>query len=69
MHKLSLDERAEPTPILHTKAEAALMLSIGMTKLQELVAAGKIKRVKIGERALFPRSELERYVAELVAAE
>jgi excisionase family DNA binding protein len=64
----SVVSRTEPAPLLYSKKDAARTLGIGITKLRELVLAGKLKPVHIGDRFLIPASELERYVADLVAA-
>jgi excisionase family DNA binding protein len=48
--------------------EAAAELSIGRSRLYELIAAGELRAVKIGERGVrVPASELERFVAERLA--
>jgi excisionase family DNA binding protein len=45
--------------------EAAAELSIGRSRLYELIAAGELQAVKIGERGVrVPQSELDRFVAE-----
>lgn len=46
--------------------EAAERLSIGRSKLYELLAAGEIKRVKVGARVLIPVQELEDWARRLV---
>ena len=65
-------QKSEPRPetarLLYNKGDAARQLGIGITKLRELVLAGKLKQVHIGDRVLIPASELERYVAELVVS-
>ncbi len=55
-------------PHLWSQADAARQLGIGLTKLRELVIAGSLKRVKIGDRSLIPDAEIRRYVADLVAS-
>lgn len=45
--------------------EAAAELSIGRSRLYELIAAGEIAAVKIGSRGVrIPDTELDRFVAE-----
>lgn len=45
--------------------DAAAELSIGRSRLYELLAAGDIKAVRIGARGVrVPQSELDRFVAE-----
>lgn len=48
--------------------EAAAELSIGRSRLYELLQAGEIKTVKIGTRGVrVPSSEIDRFVAERMA--
>lgn len=68
MSEPSKESRTEAAPLLCNKSEAARRLGIGLTKLRELVLAGQLKQVRIGDRVLIPSAELERYVASLVAA-
>lgn len=58
---------AGPLPMLLTQADAAAQLSIGLTKLNELIKSGRLKTVSLGEgkrgkpgHPMVPRSELER---------
>ncbi|RIK16416.1 MAG: ethanolamine utilization protein EutA [Acidobacteria bacterium] len=53
------------TRLLHPIPDAATVLGIGRSTLYELIAAGKIRTVKIGRRTLIAQDELERYVREL----
>ncbi len=58
-------------PQLYTVAEACRRLSIGQTKLYELLTPGEgtppeIRSVKIGDRRLIPARELERYIDRLL---
>jgi excisionase family DNA binding protein len=49
-----------------TYKEAALMLGIGHRTLQEWVAQGKIRAIKMSPRCVrFRRSDLEQFVARL----
>ncbi len=51
--------------VLLTVREACEALSIGRTKLNELLRSNRLKGVKIGERGIrVPSSEIERFVAE-----
>ena len=48
--------------------EAAAELSIGRSRLYELLSAGDIKAVRIGSRGVrVPQSELDRFVTERLA--
>jgi len=55
-------------PQLYSVKETCARLNIGRTLLYGLVADGKLTPVKIGGRTLFAESELDRYIAELMAA-
>ena len=46
-------------------SSAAESLGIGRTKVYELVAAGKLRRVKIGKRSLIPVDALRELVDRL----
>ena len=43
---------------------ASQMISLGCTKLYELIASGELKSVRVGKRRLIPIAELERLVRE-----
>ena len=43
---------------------ASRMISLGCTKLYELIASGELKSVRVGKRRLIPVAELERLVRE-----
>lgn len=43
---------------------ASRMVSLGVTKLYELMANGELKSVRIGKRRLIPVAELERIFRE-----
>jgi excisionase family DNA binding protein len=48
--------------------EAAAELRIGKTRMYELIAAGELRAVKIGQRGVrVPDSELDRFVADRLA--
>jgi excisionase family DNA binding protein len=51
--------------LLYTVPEAADVLSLGSSKVYELVAAGTIESVKIGRARRVPAEALERFVAQL----
>lgn len=54
------------TPIFHTVPQACHRLSLGRSKLYELISAGQLKPVRVGRRTLLPEAELQRFAAELV---
>ena len=45
--------------------EAAELLSIGRTMVFQLIAEGRLGSLKIGNRRLIPRQDLEAFIAEL----
>ena len=51
---------ARPLPTLLRLSDAARELSVGMTKMRELVKAHVVMSVQLGGRELVPRSEIER---------
>lgn len=56
------------TPLLHSIEDACRRLSMGRSWLYAEIGAGRIKVVKLGRRTLIPDSELQRIVAQAVAA-
>lgn len=49
-------------------AEAADFLRISKSYVWKLIGAGKLKRIKIGERSIITGAELARFFEELEAA-
>lgn len=49
---------------LLTRKEAAQLLRITVRSLERLVAAGKLKRTRVGGKVLIERCEIERLVRE-----
>jgi excisionase family DNA binding protein len=56
------------TKLLFTVPEAAAVLGIGTSKVWELLHDGRLRGVKIDNRRLLTRAELERFVAQLEEA-
>ena len=54
-------------PVLYALDDAAAHLGIGMTKLNELIAAGSLSTITIGRRRLVPAEDLTEFVSELRA--
>jgi excisionase family DNA binding protein len=54
-------------PLLYSLDEAAARIGIGMTKLNELIAAGSLSTITIGRRRLVPAEDLTEFVSELRA--
>ena len=50
--------------MLLSEVEAREFLGIGRTFLWRLLASGDITSIKLGRRRLFPRAELEKFIAE-----
>jgi excisionase family DNA binding protein len=57
------DQRAK---LLLTPEEAAAMLSVGRTRVYELIAQGELFSVRIGASRRIPRFALETFVSRLV---
>jgi excisionase family DNA binding protein len=54
----------EANHLAHSVDVAHRRLGIGKTTLYELIAAGRIRAVKVGARTLIPESELQRFLAD-----
>jgi excisionase family DNA binding protein len=52
-------------PRLRSIKQATFELGIGRSALYELIAAGKLKTVKLGRRRLVPREAIEEFIAGL----
>ena len=46
----------------YSLAEAAHQLSLGRTKMAELVASNRIRHVRVGRRVLVPRAALDEFL-------
>lgn len=55
-------------PVAVSPAQAASLLSIGLTNLYVLIAAGDIRPVKLGRRTLIPVQQLQDLIARKQAA-
>lgn len=53
--------------LLLTPEQAAHELSIGRSRLFELIGSGEIRSVKIGRSRRIPQSELARYIDSMLA--
>jgi excisionase family DNA binding protein len=62
---LSVKSPAQSAPLLVTTQEAARQLSIGKTKLYELINSGELHTVKIGGSRRVPVRSIERYALRL----
>lgn len=56
----------QPEPICYSRRDAAASLGICERVLFDLVQAGKIREIRIGRSVRIPRSELIRYVRDLL---
>ena len=54
--------------LLLSVPDAAKALSVGRTKLRELIAAGELRAVRVDRRLLVPAVAVEQFVARLLAA-
>lgn len=59
--------QADDDALLISIERAARLLSIGRSNTFKLIAAGRIKTVKIGRRTLVPRKCLDAFLAEIGA--
>ena len=50
-------------PLLHTKKDAAKLLSLSLRTIDNLVLRKKLKPTRVGNRVLFQRKELERFAS------
>lgn len=55
-------------PLLYTVEQASAELSIGRSRLFEIIKNGGIETVKIGRSRRIPRAALEAFVARLMTA-
>lgn len=55
------------TKLSYTLKEAASLLSLGMTKMREAVAAGQLPTFRVGRRVLVTRAALEQFVKSRTA--
>ena len=55
-------------PLLHPIDPARKRVGLGRTKFYELINAGEIKAIKVGQRTLIPESELQRWLARKMRA-
>ena len=66
----SVEHRDEKLPFLVSVEQAMRLLSIGKTRIYELMAVGgPLAPVKLGARTLIRRGDIEALVAALPAAE
>ena len=51
-----------PEKTLFTRAEAAEILSIGLSTLDSLISDEELPRIRLSKRVLFTRGDLEAYI-------
>lgn len=51
-----------PQKTLFTRAEAAEILSIGLSSLDSLISDEELPRIRLSKRVLFARGDLEAYI-------
>lgn len=64
---MSKDRHKNDRPLAYSAERLARALDIGERTAWGLMASGEIRSVKIGARRLAPASEVDRYLAELLA--
>lgn len=57
---MSDQPKAPSEPLLYSVRSAAARLSVGQSTLWAMIAAGKLKTVRLGRSRRIPHSELER---------
>ena len=60
--------RTEDNLCLSRRA-ACETLGVGLSTLKNLIERGEVRQLRIGRRSLIPRSEIEKYVQRLLAAQ
>ena len=55
-------------PLAHKIPDACRRLGIGRTMIYELLSAGELRSIKLGNRTLIPESELQKFIATRLAA-
>jgi len=61
-------KKVPPLQLLVTIPEAASMLSIGRTKVTELIAAKSLPTVRIGRSVRIPVASLQKWVEQEISA-
>jgi excisionase family DNA binding protein len=56
------------TPLAHKIPDACRRLGCGRTMIYELLAAGELRAIKLGNRTLIPESELQKFIESRLAA-
>jgi excisionase family DNA binding protein len=59
---------ANDTPLAHKVPDACRRLGVSRSLLYDLIKTGELKAIKVANRTLIPESELQRFVAERLAA-
>jgi excisionase family DNA binding protein len=57
---------ASPRQLL-SRNEGIEILGLGLTTYKALVRTGELREIRVGSRALLPRSEVERFIADRLA--
>jgi len=60
-------EYVPPTPLANSVKNASQRLDLGATKIYEMLADGRLRGIKIGDRTLIPETELQRLLKEAPA--
>ena len=59
---------AVDTPLAYKVPDACRRLGVSRSLLYDLIKTGELKAIKVANRTLIPESELQRFVAERLAA-
>lgn len=57
------------TPRLHQVPVAMERLSVGRTRIYELIESGELRSVKVGRRRLIPEAAIVEYIDRLIATQ
>lgn len=58
---------ATAKPLMYSRQGAAGMLGFSLSKVEDLIASGQLRSVKVGKRRMITTAHLEAFVAQLEA--
>ena len=61
-------ENITSIPLAHRIPEACRRIGVGRTTIYELISAGELKAIRLGNRTLIPESELQKFIETRLAA-
>lgn len=57
------------TPLAHSVQATCIRLGVGRVTLYKLLGSGQLKSFQVGNKRLIPEAELQRFIAEQLAAD